>query len=384
MCGKTHNSRGLPFCTDNLAAYQKHLSRSHKVGIDYIKAERAILFPHEWTTCCFCGDEAQFVSLNVGYKIICSSDECIKKSTSPNTVEYEVKVNGLAEEEAVKVLAERSAEQRKKAEATMNKLRETDPDFDRKNSRHCLEFWERKGHTREEAEALAYDAGRKNRERCAELREEDPGRFAGTLPTQVEYWTRRKFTPEAAAAIVSQRQQTFSLEQCVDKFGRDKGLAVWLRRQEKWQETLDAKTDEEKLEINRKKLTRSGAYSKASQEMFRSVLFRLRERGVVTDKTEGEVFFYEHGGEQIIRVGENHFKPDFIWGDLIIEFDGDYWNGSENNREKDRIRNDKIRKAGYKMLNIKEYDFKKNQYAAVEECVRFIEENLKKIYYAIQ
>lgn len=105
---------------------------------------------------------------------------------------------------------------------------------------------------------------------------------------------------------------------------------------------------------------------------------KLRETDVDFDnENENEIFYYEHGGEKIIRIGNNHFKPDFLWNKVIIEFDGDYWHGSENARESDKIRNNKIRAAKYKMLNIKEIDYKKNPHAEIEKCLTFLKENIK-------
>lgn len=376
LCGATHNSRKTIFDINNLAVFQKHLS-SHKVDDEYIIKLRLDLFPDTRTTCCFCKNTAQFVSLNVGYKIVCESAECIKKSRSPNTVEYEMKVNGLSEDEAICVLTERSLAQRKKANTTMDKLRETDVDFDNKNSSYHKAFWIKKGYTEEESIQLAWDKTEKNRKKCAQMRINEPEHFNGTLTNQTAYWEKKLFTPEAAAGIVSQRQTTFSLDVCIDKYGEEEGLRIWKHRQEKWQNILANKSEEEKLEINRKKLTRNGAFSKASQDIFRQILYHLKDQNIINNENENEIFYYEHGGEKIIRIGNNHFKPDFLWNKVIIEFDGDYWHGSENARERDKIRNNKIKAAGYKMLNIKEIDYKKNSQAEIEKCLTFLKENIK-------
>lgn len=72
--------------------------------------------------------------------------------------------------------------------------------------------------------------------------------------TTIDYWL--KFTDgnlEEARRLLSERQSTFSLEKCVEKFGQIEGLLRFEDRQTLWQNTLNSKSDEEKIEINRKK-----------------------------------------------------------------------------------------------------------------------------------
>lgn len=72
---------------------------------------------------------------------------------------------------------------------------------------------------------------------------------------KIEYWTKHGFTDDAAMKKLSERQRTFTLEKCIERFGEDKGLDVWKKRQEKWLNTLNSKSDEERADINRRKVT---------------------------------------------------------------------------------------------------------------------------------
>lgn len=72
--------------------------------------------------------------------------------------------------------------------------------------------------------------------------------------TKIEYWLKKtNGNVEEAEKLLSERQATFSLEKCVIKYGYEKGREVWLKRQEKWINTLCSKTPQEIKEINKKK-----------------------------------------------------------------------------------------------------------------------------------
>lgn len=68
-----------------------------------------------------------------------------------------------------------------------------------------------------------------------------------------EFWMKKGFSEEDAINKVSEKQSTFSLEKCILKHGEEDGKRIWQERQDKWQESLNSKSQEEKDEINRKK-----------------------------------------------------------------------------------------------------------------------------------
>lgn len=71
--------------------------------------------------------------------------------------------------------------------------------------------------------------------------------------TTIEYWKTKGCTDDEAKKNIFDRQQTFTLEKCIKRYGKDNGQTVWQDRQIKWQETLNNKSDEEKSNINRSK-----------------------------------------------------------------------------------------------------------------------------------
>lgn len=73
-------------------------------------------------------------------------------------------------------------------------------------------------------------------------------------PSNKEFWIAKGYTEAEAKILVSKSQSTFSLEKCIEKYGEIEGLERWKKRQEKWIKTLDAKSDEEKADINERKV----------------------------------------------------------------------------------------------------------------------------------
>lgn len=75
-----------------------------------------------------------------------------------------------------------------------------------------------------------------------------------TDSTTIGYWLERTDgNLEEAKKLLSERQSTFSLQKCIEKYGEEKGKQRWLDRQEKWIEAYNNKTEKEMEDINRKK-----------------------------------------------------------------------------------------------------------------------------------
>ena len=72
--------------------------------------------------------------------------------------------------------------------------------------------------------------------------------------TTIEYWLKKTDGDlDESKKLLSERQSTFSLEKCIEKYGEVDGKKRWLDRQEKWIRTLSKKSLEEIENINRKK-----------------------------------------------------------------------------------------------------------------------------------
>lgn len=78
--------------------------------------------------------------------------------------------------------------------------------------------------------------------------------------TKIEYYTDKGYSLEEAEELLKERQSTGRLSKFIDRYGEDEGIRKWKERQEKWQNTLNSKTQEEIDDINRRKSSGIGRY----------------------------------------------------------------------------------------------------------------------------
>ena len=71
--------------------------------------------------------------------------------------------------------------------------------------------------------------------------------------TRIEYYLSRGLSMEDAKQALYDRQNTFSLDKLISKYGEEEGTKRWKDRQDKWQATLNNLPEEEKIMINAKK-----------------------------------------------------------------------------------------------------------------------------------
>lgn len=198
------------------------------------------------------------------------------------------------------------------------------------------------------------------------------------LNTKLEYWIEQTNGDiDRAKELLRQRQQTFSLEKCTEKYGDEEGYKVWKERQEKWQNTLKSKSDEEIAEINKKKIYKNGMISKSEQDLFSNLFESFSE-------LEQQVFI-KHNSLQ-------YYAYDIVLDNKIIEYNGDYWHANPIKYSKDdsiKYPNNKIKTAkeiwehdeeklnfakslGYDVLVIWESEYKNNKEETLEKCKMFL------------
>ncbi|MBC8428559.1 hypothetical protein H8D04_01610 [bacterium] len=78
----------------------------------------------------------------------------------------------------------------------------------------------------------------------------------------IEYWMELGFSKSESKDMVSKEQSTFSMETCINKYGKEIGIQKFNERQEKWQNTLNSKSQKEIDFINEKKDSSSIEYYK--------------------------------------------------------------------------------------------------------------------------
>jgi hypothetical protein len=129
---------------------------------------------------------------------------------------------------------------------------EVDADYKRNSIRPIKpEYWLERGFSSEDAIAKAKEAKASNDKKATEASKAIPiEKRRENSNVCVEYWLKRGYTKEEAKAHIAERQNTFSLEKCIEKYGMAEGLTRWQDRQKRWQNTLNSKSKEEKDSIN--------------------------------------------------------------------------------------------------------------------------------------
>ena len=205
----------------------------------------------------------------------------------------------------------------------------------------------------------------------AKVREEN-----GNNTTSIEYYLKRGFSKSESRKMLKDRQRTFTLEKCKEKYGEEEGERIYNERQKRWQYTLNSKSDEEKERIYRAKMFDGRGYSKISQKMFNEIMEVLGDEF-------SNVFYATNNpnkefNEYFVNDSVNNriYFLDFYVKDnnKVIEFDGDYWHGEKRgNQERDAIRETNLRNLGFvNIKRIRERDYREHPEQVVSECVEFI------------
>lgn len=187
----------------------------------------------------------------------------------------------------------------------------------------------------------------------------DSKRKNNSYTTTAEYYITRGFSPEEAEVLLKQRQTTFSLEKCIEKYGKEAGTERWINRQEKWLASSGVTS------------LKSGV-SKISQELFNALSEQY---------TMFSCFFatngHENNNEYVLKTPQGVVRLDFFVPATgkIIEFDGDYWHSDKNPRKICRETRDyKIKTAfpHYQILHVWEGEYRKDKEGTIQKCLNFL------------
>lgn len=199
----------------------------------------------------------------------------------------------------------------------------------------------------------------------------------------LDYWIKKcDGDIEQANILYKERQETFSLKKCTEKYGIS-GLEIWEERQEKWQNTLKNKSEEEIKEINRKKVPKTfnkKTYSNISQELFWIIYNKIKH------KYKNIYFATLHNGEysekfnneyKIMRSDNKIALLDFYIEDInfCIEFDGEYWHyNAQTNKTRDSEREKAIIKQNPELVfyRIREREYNKDKQKMIENILNKI------------
>lgn len=182
--------------------------------------------------------------------------------------------------------------------------------------------------------------------------------------TTLEYYLNMGYSEKVAKEMLTERQRTFTLDKCVEKYGYDIGSKRWIDRQEKWLNSYQR--------VN---------YSRISQEMFISIYNELLNIGF-KDKVyfakldeNGKIHETKNNYEFRLKLNKSYILPDFFIPsiNLIIEFDGTYYHrDTPENKRREKLRDENIINSGYDVIHISEKEYNDNKEITVLKTVNRI------------
>ena len=182
--------------------------------------------------------------------------------------------------------------------------------------------------------------------------------------TSLEYYLNMGYSEEVAKEMLIDRQRTFTLDKCIEKYGEIDGHKKWMDRQKKW--------------LNNYKRVN---YSKISQEMFISVYENLKEIGFCEKiyfaklDNDGVIHNTNKNYEYRLKLNKSYIMPDFFIPELklIIEFDGTYYHrDNPENEKREHFRNLNILESGYDVIHISESEYVNDKQLTVLKIVKEI------------
>lgn len=190
--------------------------------------------------------------------------------------------------------------------------------------------------------------------------------------TRIDYWIKRGFSKDEANEKIKERQRTFTLEKCIEKYGNEKGLERWKERQEKWKRKV----------FNKEQYIGRGE-SKLSNKIIKDITKNGKDNLLYG---ENEKFIYD---KKLKRA----YKYDLvnISNKRIIEINGTFWHCKPTLYESeylhkvkkmyakeiwayDRRKIEIAEEKGYKVLVIWEDDYYNNPTTIINKCIEFIYE----------
>ena len=283
----------------------------------------------------------------------------------------------LTREEAEIRFEEENQKQLESRLETFEESRKKDPLWDKKRSRNCKEFWIEKGYSLEDAIKESEKVMKEIHRKTSKKKKDNPEKYAHTYTTKIEYYLNKGYDEETAKEMLSERQVTFSKEMCIEKYGEEDGIQIWLDRQEKWQKTIS------------KNGNLKGGYSQISQDLFNSILESYNKSQIKN------VYFFTKNKEKMLRNGGFIYLYDFTDEEKkkIIEYNGDIFHANPTKfepfeyphpfRKTEDYRADKIwerdnnkkslaERNGYEVLIIWDSEYRKDQKGTLDRCIKFL------------
>jgi hypothetical protein len=191
--------------------------------------------------------------------------------------------------------------------------------------------------------------------------------------TKLEYFISRCNNLSEAKKQYKERQTTFTLEKCIQRYGYNEGVEIFNKRNSEWSKKMIKKRS------NNEYTTKS--YSKPEIDLIESVIniVGIHENMYYKDN---QYYLYDD-------INHKHYSYDYLdtKNKKIIEFNGDYWHMNPKKYKSDDeicgikaseiwkkdIQKTKLaKKYGFDILVIWESEYKENKNEVINKCIRFL------------
>jgi hypothetical protein len=196
-----------------------------------------------------------------------------------------------------------------------------------------------------------------------------------TYNTTLDYYLKKGMGLCFAIKALKERQAVGRLDKFIERYGEIEGAEKWKNRQEKWLNTLYAKSEEEKARINSLKCSTGYTVSRAEKEIFSKI--------------------YQHFGNAYRSLalpynnGKNYYVYDIVVDNKIIEYNGDLWHANpslysesyinpitkktaleiwQKEENKEKVANEH----GYQVYRIWESEYNKDKEGCIQKCISFL------------
>lgn len=226
------------------------------------------------------------------------------------------------------------------------------------NSPFAKEFYESRGISLEKRDKFIKDVNKKTLKN-----------------TRIDYYLSKGYSYEEAEKLRSERQRTFTLEKCIDKYGKEEGTRIWQDRQDKW-----------KAKVYNENTCISHSYSEIAMDLITNILNDL-DNNIINENFmygKNEKFLWDKKRCKCYKYDLTNIKTK-----RIIEFNGDFWHmnpikyasddinsiygiKAKDKWNLDRLKIETAKSYGYEVLVIWENDYRENHDEIIKICKEFI------------
>ena len=243
----------------------------------------------------------------------------------------------------------------------------------RKNN---IEYWLNKGFDEKESTIKVSEYQKQNNDKKQEKWKNIKDTYDGKKQknTNIEYYLNKGYSITDSEILLKKRQNTFTLEKCITKYGLDKGTRIYNKRQKDWIKKM----------FNKDTCMATGR-SMLCDKFIEELIISINNKNITDNFLYGnnEKFIYDN----LEKKGKRY---DLCYEKKIIEFNGDFWHANPKIFESEEIHKVKKIKCseiwgqdarkislakiyGYEILVIWDSDYINDKDSIIKKCKEFLD-----------